>query len=405
MSLQIPFKKHDRLIHVIIRKKEPRLGVCCLTRHDLVRIGREAAMKAEASHDPEGLPLGTWVGIVIDQRLDEAISLASPVSRWSWLMIEAVRAATSRFQLENGGGKPSVEDLQHMTGLSERQIDGVSRMEQALDVRPIEDVVDEVESIIDEGVDVERSAITAALVEQVWSHIDLLARQNKITEAEVEVARLHFESGMDTVRIAAKTGLSRPAVSLVIRRVIEIVQLSGLVDDPKVVAETKLLRSLTRACRFRGIARTKRAALREAIVEPVARSHRPIIERRTRISTRAISESEVDPRNRFDPEGRLYGYFQAFLDGGGRATYGEIMGSCLRLSAEFGIVDSSKAIQRDLNNQTWNWLQGRWGLLVTRDDSMCEKTCSGCPIKADRDRVEFTCVEVQGKPFAEVMQP
>lgn len=119
--------------------------------------------------------------------------------------------------------------------------------------------------------------------------------------------------------------------------------------------------------------------------------------------SRQISEVKLDPRNPFEYAGRMHGYFQAFLDGGGRATYGELMASCLSLSAEFGIVDDEKSIQRDLNNQTWNWQRGKWGLLVTRDDSMCEKTAGGHPVKADRDRVVFTCVEVQGRPWASVV--
>lgn len=116
-----------------------------------------------------------------------------------------------------------------------------------------------------------------------------------------------------------------------------------------------------------------------------------------------ISEVKLDPRNPFEYSGRMHGYFQAFLDGDGKATYGELMASCTSLSEQFGISDRPDAIRRDLNNQTWNWLQGRWGLLVTRDDSMCEKTASGNPTKEYRDLVVFTCVEVQGVPWKEAV--
>ena len=121
------------------------------------------------------------------------------------------------------------------------------------------------------------------------------------------------------------------------------------------------------------------------------------------IPTVPISEVKLDHRNPFEYKGRMHGYFQAFLDGGGKATYGDLMRSCVRLSDEFGIQDKEKAIQRDLNNQTWNWQQGKWGLLVTKDDSMCQKTAGGHPVKGDRDRVVFTCVEVQGVPWSDAV--
>ena len=116
-----------------------------------------------------------------------------------------------------------------------------------------------------------------------------------------------------------------------------------------------------------------------------------------------ISEVKLDPWNPFEYSGRMHGYFQAFLDGSGKATYGELMASCMSLAEQFGISDTKEAIRRDLNNQTWNWLQGKWGLLVTRDDSMCEKTASGNPKKEYRDRVVFTCVEVRGVPWEEAV--
>jgi len=406
------FTKHDGLINRIIRKKRARLASCCWNDADLVRVGREAAMVAETSHVPDRLPLGTWVGIIVEQRIDEAISQAGPISRYYWIMVTVVRAAKIRFQERSGGSTPTIVDIENMTGLSSRQIEDVQRIESALGALSAEDLTDEVESIVDRGIDVEDSATTAVLAEAIWSHMEMLVRTRRITQDELDIMREYFLCGKNTVKIAAEMDISVSGTSSIIRRVVEIVQASGFVDDPEVATRAKSIRCLEPACKFRGISKRRRPSVCPAKVgsdrstsnpgEKIVPIRSSIFSTKVRTPTRIISPSEVDPRNPFSPDFRMHGYFQAFLDGDGTATYGDLIRRCVEMSERFVINDCIESIRRDLNNQTWNWQRGKWGLLVTKDDSMCQKTTGGHIIKSDRDKVTFTCIEVQGRPWSDV---
>ena len=114
-----------------------------------------------------------------------------------------------------------------------------------------------------------------------------------------------------------------------------------------------------------------------------------------------ITSLKLDHRNPFDHGSRIHAYFQAFLEGKGKTTYGQMVACCLELGEKFGVEDSEEAIRRDLNNQTHQWRDGKWGLKVTRDDSKCQKGKGGRLAKGEHDNVVFTCVDVEGHPWDE----
>ena len=105
-----------------------------------------------------------------------------------------------------------------------------------------------------------------------------------------------------------------------------------------------------------------------------------------------------DPRNPFDPKSRVHAYFQALLDGNGRATYAEMVERC----HEFRTDDDVMTIRRDLNNQMHSWGQGRWGITVITDDSAMRRA-SGERARGCLDRMLLTCTEVNGVPWARCM--
>jgi hypothetical protein len=114
-----------------------------------------------------------------------------------------------------------------------------------------------------------------------------------------------------------------------------------------------------------------------------------------------ITSLKLDPRNPFGHGSRIHAYFKALLDGNGRATYGQMVAECLSCCEEWGVEDTEKGIRRDLNNQTHQWQKGKWGLLVTRDDSRCQRGRSGRLAKGEHDKVVFTCVAVDGHSWDE----
>lgn len=114
-----------------------------------------------------------------------------------------------------------------------------------------------------------------------------------------------------------------------------------------------------------------------------------------------ITSLKLDPRNPFGYGSRIHAYFQAFLNGGGKTTYGQMVSSCVALSERIGVEDDEVAIRRDLNNQTHQWQDGKWGLRITRDNSVCQKGPSGRLAKGEHDKVIFTCVEVEGHTWDE----
>jgi hypothetical protein len=114
-----------------------------------------------------------------------------------------------------------------------------------------------------------------------------------------------------------------------------------------------------------------------------------------------ITDLKLDGRNPFDYGSRIHGYYQALLDDDGTTTYGRMVETCVELSQTFGISDTEAAIRRDLNNQTHQWQDGKWGLLVSRDDSNCRKGKSGRLAKGEHDKVIFSCIEVEGVPWKE----
>lgn len=103
--------------------------------------------------------------------------------------------------------------------------------------------------------------------------------------------------------------------------------------------------------------------------------------------------------NPYPANSRLHAYLSAFVAGDGRATYRGMVRRCLDMMRRADVEDDELRIRRDLNNQTFQWERGRWGLTVTKDDTMCLRVRSGRLVRGEHDRVRFTCTMVGDTPI------
>lgn len=110
---------------------------------------------------------------------------------------------------------------------------------------------------------------------------------------------------------------------------------------------------------------------------------------RIRIKPESLPEGVVlDRRNPFKFDGRMHGFFQAFLDGKGVATVVQMVARCVEMSAIVGAEDNEEAIHRDLLNRVKDWRDGK---VAARE------------IVATQDGSTYTCVTVRGVPWADAV--
>ena len=112
-----------------------------------------------------------------------------------------------------------------------------------------------------------------------------------------------------------------------------------------------------------------------------------------------IPASAIDPRNPFDVHGRMYAYFEAFLEGNGRTSFGQLLQKCLEINEQFGIEDADTMIRRDLINQVHQWRNGHWGLTVATDDTPAKRGASGRLHCGEIDNVIYEVTHIKGKSW------
>jgi len=77
----------------------------------------------------------------------------------------------------------------------------------------------------------------------------------------------------------------------------------------------------------------------------------------------SVGKFKPDPRNPFPVGGRLHGYFQPFIDGGGEASYDDLWKSYIRIKGllRMGGDETEESVKRDLDNHFSAWMSDKVG--------------------------------------------
>ena len=85
---------------------------------------------------------------------------------------------------------------------------------------------------------------------------------------------------------------------------------------------------------------------------------------KSRFSEIEIGSFKADPKNPCDPRTRMYGYFQAIVNGDGEASFGEMRETYLSHMRSMGIEnpdETEEAVNRDLSNYISAWMSEKTG--------------------------------------------
>lgn len=260
-------------------------------------------------------------------------------------------------------------------------------------------IVEDEGVFVQPGTEQDRSKMAAKIIHDLLDEMEI---RGDITPRQRAILSARFESHMTQEETAPLFGVQRRRITQIEGKIMRTVPNARLLLSlaAETVGKVSPGRGIPSHLLGESKSKTKKHRSRYTKgIHQTRRSDRPLTKRGT--PTSALPQ--IDPRNPFDPAGRMHAYFQAFIDGGGVTSYDQLVETCLRISEQAGISDDVAAIKRDLNNQLWNWKHGRWGLLITEDTRRCKRSQLGNLTRKSRNRRRFFCIEVQGIPWNQVV--
>jgi len=106
----------------------------------------------------------------------------------------------------------------------------------------------------------------------------------------------------------------------------------------------------------------------------------------------ATKPRRLDRRNPFEWYTRRYGYFSAFLAGGGTTTRDKMIEGCMKTRTACGITtDTPAAVKKDVADHVYEWKKGAAG------------TGYKLTVKENKDG-SVTCTHVDGVKWAKYME-